>query len=351
MLGSGLNSDFNSEKINISEELNFLKLEEDRYVNETKKYNLEIVFQKEIEDVETLGNDVESESSELIISTGGLYSTEKLEIISASKVSIYNQCPLKYYLTYEAGFSKLNSLQHTQINEQSIDNEFDEDTADNLDDLIGENLIEPDKNTSTDFDSALYGKMFHSCMEQNLRYEEIDKFINTDKGIKDLEKYTDALKNDLKKIQQSNFAKKYLSIPTYKNEFEMYIKENDYFLHGITDRIIFDKNKIIICDYKTDNIESKEIKKHAEYYLMQLKFYLYISSRLFSDFEIFEGNLIFVKHPDNIVSIRYPKRELESLEMEIQEIILNIRNKKFDKNLPHCRFCSFSDSTNKCIIN
>ncbi|MDT3696178.1 MAG: UvrD-helicase domain-containing protein [Ignavibacterium sp.] len=351
MLGSGLNSDFNSEKINISEELNFLKLEEDRYVNETKKYNLEIVFQKEIEDVETLGNDVESESSELIISTGGLYSTEKLEIISASKVSIYNQCPLKYYLTYEAGFSKLNSLQHTQINEQSIDNEFDEDTADNLDDLIGENLIEPDKNTSTDFDSALYGKMFHSCMEQNLRYEEIDKFINTDKGIKDLEKYTDALKNDLKKIQQSNFAKKYLSIPTYKNEFEMYIKENDYFLHGITDRIIFDKNKIIICDYKTDNIELKEIKKHSEYYLMQLKFYLYISSRLFSDFEIFEGNLIFVKHPDNMVSVLYSKKELELLEKEITEIILNIRNKKFDKNLFHCRFCSFSDSANRCVIN
>ena len=84
---------------------------------------------------------------------------------------------------------------------------------------------------------------------------------------------------------------------------------------------------------------------------MQLKFYLYISSRLFSDFGIFEGNLIFIKHPDDIVSIRYSKKELESLEKEITGIILNIRNKKFDKNIHHCRFCSFSDSANRCIIN
>lgn len=351
LIGFGLNTDFKSEKISISEELKYLKQEEDGYVSEANKFNLEIDIQKEIEDIEIQADTTEKKLTALKISTEGLYSNEKLEIISASKVSIYNQCPLKYYLTYEAGFSKLNSLQHTQISEQIIEEESEEFSSDDSDDLIDENLKEPDKNISLDFDSALYGKMFHSCMEKNLRYDELDEFLNSYKTINDLEKYSDILKDDLKRLQQSDFANNYLSIPSYKNEFEIYIKENDYFLHGITDRIIFDKNKIIICDYKTDNIESKEIKKHAEYYLMQLKFYLYISSRLFSDFEIFEGNLIFVKHPDNIVSIRYPKGELESLEKEIQEIILNIRNKKFDKNLPHCRFCSFSDSTNKCIIN
>lgn len=97
-------------------------------------------------------------------------------------------------------------------------------------------------------------------MEKNLRYDELDEFLNSYKTINDLEKYSDILKDDLKRLQQSDFANNYLSIPSYKNEFEIYIKENDYFLHGITDRIIFDKNKIIICDYKTDNIESKEIK-------------------------------------------------------------------------------------------
>ncbi|MDY0082863.1 MAG: UvrD-helicase domain-containing protein [Ignavibacteriaceae bacterium] len=351
LLALGLNSDFSSDKINISEDLSYLKFDGDRYFSETDKLNLEINFQKEIEDIEIHADDNEKEISGLKIYTEGPYSHEKLEIISASKVSIYNQCPLKYYLTYESGFSKLNSLQHTHINLSSLENEYDADSLDDSDDFNIENLVEQDKNISTNIDASLYGKMFHLCMEKNLRVDEIDKYLNIDKSIKDFERYSDLLKTDLKKIQESNFAKNYLSLPSYKNEFEIYIQEKDYFLHGITDRIIFDKNKIIICDYKTDNIELKEIKKHSEYYLMQLKFYLYISSRLFSDFEIFEGNLIFIKHPDDMFSIRYTKKELESLEKEITEIILNIRNKKFDKNLHHCRLCSFSDSANRCIIN
>ena len=43
------------------------------------------------------------------INTASLHSHEKGEIISASKVSIYSQCPLKYLLTYEYGFGKFNS--------------------------------------------------------------------------------------------------------------------------------------------------------------------------------------------------------------------------------------------------
>ena len=79
------------------------------------------------------------------------------------------------------------------------------------------------------------------------------------------------------------------------------MSEKDYYLHGIIDKIIFDDNKILIYDYKTDDIEEKEIKKHSEYYLMQLKFYLYIASKLFSEFDIFEGSLVFVKHPETLL--------------------------------------------------
>ena len=41
---------------------------------------------------------------------------------------------------------------------------------------------------------------------------------------------------------------------------------------------------------------------------MQLKFYLYIASRLFSEFDTFEGSLVFVKHPDELVTINYNKK-------------------------------------------
>ena len=125
------------------------------------------------------------------------------------------------------------------------------------------------------------------------------------------------LKTDLKNIHQSNTWKKITQYPDYKNEFEIYVREKDYYLHGIIDKIIFDEKKILIYDYKTDDIEKKEIKKHAEYYLMQLKFYIYIASRLFSEFDTFEGSLVFVKHPADIVTINYNKNEIKNLEKEI----------------------------------
>ncbi len=41
------------------------------------------------------------------------------------------------------------------------------------------------------------------------------------------------------------------------------LKKKITYLHGIIDKIIFEENKILIYDYKTDDIEKKEIKKHS----------------------------------------------------------------------------------------
>lgn len=67
----------------------------------------------------------------------------------------------------------------------------------------------------------------------------------------------------------------------YKNEFEIYLKENDYFLYGIIDKLIIENDKAIIVDYKTDTIEEKEIQGKIENYINQLSFYSYIVSKLF----------------------------------------------------------------------
>ncbi len=84
---------------------------------------------------------------------------------------------------------------------------------------------------------------------------------------------------------------------------------------------------------------------------MQLKFYLYIASRLFTQFDTFEGSLVFVKHPDDIVTLNFNKNDIQNLENEISVIIEFIRNKNSEKKINHCNVCSFSDSSNKCIIN
>ena len=107
----------------------------------------------------------------------------------------------------------------------------------------------------------------------------------------------------------------------------------------------------MIIDYKTDDIQQNEIRKHAEYYLMQLKFYLYIASKLFTKFEQIEGSLIFIKHPDEPVTITYDKQKMKQLKKEITDIVKSIRTKNSRKNLKHCKVCSFSGLTNSCIIN
>ena len=84
---------------------------------------------------------------------------------------------------------------------------------------------------------------------------------------------------------------------------------------------------------------------------MQLKFYLYIASKLFNEFDLFEGSLVFVNHPDDVVTLTYDKEKIKELEKEITSIIKSIRRKNSEKNIKHCKVCSFSGLTNKCIIN
>ena len=70
-------------------------------------------------------------------------------------------------------------------------------------------------------------------------------------------------------------------LPEYRNEYEIYHQHADYYLYGIIDKLIIDKEKLIIVDYKTDSISENEINDRANQYFTQLKFYSYIASKLF----------------------------------------------------------------------
>ena len=291
------------------------------------------------------------------INIASLHSQEKGEIISASKVSIYSQCPLKYLLTYEYGFGKFNSdyLNFKFADKQQLKKHFSGSDIEN-DFENDDERFESFESEIKDYDSALYGRLFHKAMEKSFYPNQIEDFIKDEFGteLNDgiiSEKLLDRLKNDLINFSRSKTFSLISSAKEFKSEFEIYVADQDYYLHGIIDKIIFDGKKILINDYKTDDIEKKEIKKHAEYYLMQLKFYLYIASKLFSEFEFFEGSLVFVKHPDDVVTLNYDKVKIKELEKEITNIIKSIRMKNSEKNIKHCKVCSFSGLTNKCIIN
>jgi ATP-dependent helicase/nuclease subunit A len=355
LLGAGLDSDFSKNEIVLQEDLNFLIKQDQVY--STKKENIKLVVPiiTEIAASENMVKETVLSEADLKFNLENLSSLERGEIISASKVSIYNQCPLKYLLTYEYGFGKLTSkiLTNTSSSSKGKNNQkYDEDILYISDETDNDN--QPVFNSG--IKSDLRGRIIHSILEKEIYVENINDYFNNysegEMQIHDLnEEDKKSLKHDLMKFYESNFYKKLQSFTDYKNEYEIYVQESDYYLYGIIDKIIFDSKRLIIIDYKTDDIDLKDIEERAKNYSMQLKFYLYIASRLFKGFEKLEGNLVFLKFPDNYVTLSYSLSQIQNIKMEITEIIEGIREKNINKNYKHCAFCSYSDSLNRCVID
>ena len=105
-------------------------------------------------------------------------------------------------------------------------------------------------------------------MEKSFYPNQIEDFVNDEFGAelkegRDSEKLLQRLQTDLINFSRSKLFSIISSTENFKNEFEIYVADNDYYLHGIIDKIIFKGNKILIYDYKTDDIEKKEIKKQT----------------------------------------------------------------------------------------
>lgn len=148
----------------------------------------------------------------------------------------------------------------------------------------------------------------------------------------------------------SNVYKKIIAHEKFYNEYEIYLSEKDYFLHGIIDKLIIDGNKAIIVDYKTDDIQKDEIPSRSEVYFPQLKFYSYIISRLFKDLTVFELRLIFIKFPQEEVTEVLDRMRASEIGSETGEMITQIRMREFNQNLSHCNECNFA-LKNKCIVD
>ena len=56
---------------------------------------------------------------------------------------------------------------------------------------------------------------------------------------------------------------KYLLRKNAKSEFEIYCEEGEHYLYGIIDKLIIETDKLIIVDYKTDNISQEQLISRA----------------------------------------------------------------------------------------
>ncbi|MEW6196110.1 MAG: UvrD-helicase domain-containing protein [Bacteroidota bacterium] len=330
----GLEIETNLERIQLENKVQFMKTEKKEYIFYDKKIALAIPIVKTIE----FGSPAKKIRDELkpiskfYINT--INDIAKKEIISATKISMYKQCPVKYQLTYELGYSTIYDLVKEYQNNYEFNSKEDGDVK-----LKGD----------------VRGRIIHSILKENLKPEELEnfiskKFIEEQLGEnKSINGWTGQIKNDVKLFYESNAFVELSSQVDFKNEYEIYCEEGEYYLYGIIDKLVFDKDRVVIIDYKTDDVTVKQIPARAEEYLHQLKFYAYLVNKMFGDKKKIISRLIFIKYPDIKVEYEIEQKELVEYRAELNEAIKKIHNREYKKDLNHCSKCHFALEGNKCV--
>ena len=350
LLRDGLEIDFNEEKLHLSGNLNYL-INENGFKNISKSLSIDIPILKEIicEPKDEREEDEIKEIHNYYINP--IDDLPSNEIISATKVAVFAQCPVKYQLTYDYGFTKIISdYKNWKSKNTPLKGKFDfnpaEDVSQNEDDEHQPNFAD------------VKGRIIHNVLQKNIPSVNLENFVDSaihreiDVLTYDViaaAKMKEEIINNLKGFFLSEAHKKLSEYKNYFNEYEVYIKENDYFLYGIIDKLIIDDNKIIIVDYKTDDIAPSDIPERAANYLIQLKFYSYIAYRLLQNFDKIILKLVFIKHPDENVEIILLPEQISGIGEEIRLMTKAVRSGEYIKNINHCSKCLFSLNNKDCI--
>lgn len=346
LIHDGLNLDWSGDSISLEGELEYLIKENEVYSNTTKVVKLEIPITRSINNSILLNEDDNKEikNRKLVLSKVKDHSTG--EVISATRFSTFYDCPLKYNLLYNY---KAGDLFH-QLYKKFTSSNFSvqEDYSRNE---LNSHLLD-DESKKKDY-SKYKGKLIHYILSKNISKENLVKFVkqhikNTFKKVK-YGVQQDEILHELLLFYNSNEFQLLNSFTNYKNEFEVYFKETDYYLFGILDKLVITNKKLIIVDYKTDNINHTEINIRADKYLPQLSFYSYIISRLFNKKHKIEGRLIFIKYPEHPFIFNYDEVSDKRIKSSLRDMVNSIRNNKYSVNLKACKECVLVDDNLLCI--
>lgn len=348
LLQEGLQIDFTQDKYEFRDELQFLSIEGDKFENYTKELVKEIKINRNPEEVDNrpVSDSVSGEPVKIMVGT--IENGTKGEVISATRFAVFSQCPLKYSLTFELEMSGLmkeyTKTLHGKNKKTGLELNPKEDPAENV--FEEKRIISAEKR----------GSIIHRILQKDntkLSIEEIRSVIKKELYTDDPE-VTDSLTGEIyDKLSDLFRSVVFKNISGFKktfNEYEIYVNEKDYFLHGIMDKLIIDGEKAIIVDYKTDSINAEEICDRSSLYFHQLKFYSYIVSRFFKQLTSFELRLIFVNLPGEDVKEIISLDQAEAFGEQIREMVDQIRLNKFAKNLTHCKDCNFALNNSNCIV-
>ncbi len=354
LLTSGLNINLDEQEAVIKSELTFLKSKEEKYFNETKNLELNIPIVSFCAEAALRKDSAKTDYLSKKIMIANVSEESKGEIISATKYAVYSQCQLKYHLSFDLGLNSFfeNMKSNERINLKKKLYNFKDEETETEDQDEENNLIE------TSGFAAIKGRIIHTMLEREVDIESFESMWNEASANYSgqfslqgdvIAALKSEIKNTLEKYSHSQIFKEIKKYYDYKNEFEVYSKEDVYFLHGIIDKIIFDGPKIIIVDYKTDELRIDEIEEKSYTYINQLKFYSYIVSRLFPDVPEIKLFLIFLEHPGKFITFNLSQNDFKEIKNNINLMLQNISQQVYPKNLNHCKKCRFSINSGRCI--
>jgi ATP-dependent helicase/nuclease subunit A len=332
LLAEGIGSDFSNGSIHISSDVEFMRYIDGAYKFYKHPIELKISIENEIPDC-----NIEAEKIKPVIVKKQLLIQKigdipKHEIISATKISMFVQCPVKYQLTYELGYSPILALIKTSSNQFEFHSGEDDEMKRY---------------------AQLRGKLIHEILSTEIKVDSIREFIHKkllgEETICETENFIHSIIKDVSNFYLSINYQKVNAYKKYKNEYEIYCKEGEYFLYGIIDKLIYDDNSLLIVDYKTDNIMPDQIRERAKNYFPQLQFYAYVLNHLHPDIENYILQLVFIKHPEEIVSQKLDRAQLKEVGVTINAAIKKIYSYNYNPNLEHCSQCQFAMEGNKCI--
>ncbi len=346
LISEGLKQELNNHQITLDGGLTYLQKGKDIFENLTKPIKLNIPIVRNIESSEKLieAEELNMSYKKMILSEVSDHS--RGEVISATRFSTFSSCPLKYNLLYNYKLGDLiqQSFRFQNVSKSSIQEDYSRNELNSY--------LFDDQSRTVEF-SKFKGQLIHYALRKNISEENISTFVEAYLKNNISEEVPALLSKeiiiDLSLFLDSDEFKLINSFPNYHNEFEAYLKEGDYYLFGILDKLIVTDKKLIIVDYKTDNITKNEFSAISEKYLPQLKFYAYIISRLFNKKHEIEGRIIFTKFPENPFSFRYDETSDKSIKSKINLMINSIRNNNYSVNLNSCKDCIFADENSQCI--
>ena len=328
MTFDALGKDKDENSIELEGELEFMTFEKEDSKIDKDKIKFEIPVFHDLPEVVTSSQDGSQPTIPNRNLSEPFYDFPKDEIFSATRISAFEQCPLKYKLIYELGYAKLEKLldENTNFDFKSEDEE----------DVIPANVK---------------GSIIHKILEKEIPSEQLRNFIKDYLTAEDFpfDENSNSVGEIFDVVEAFRNSKVFLDLTkynNYKNELPIYLRENDYFLFGILDKLIFAKDKIIIVDYKTDAVKKGEGEKKFKNYENQLLFYSYLIKKYFNPNLPVEVRLLFVRNPEESVVQILDNSKIEQFGQRLAEIISKIKERKFEKNTDHCFECQFFVSSN-----